>query len=79
MLVAVLGFGAMTIAAKPAEARVWVGLNFGAPMGWGYYAPGYWAPPPRPVYHPYYRPSRPANWRWRHWCRWHPYRCHYGW
>lgn len=72
VLVTVLSLGAMTtLAAKPADARVFVGVGFGAP-GWGYYHPGTW-------YRPYYRPYYPAyyrNWQWRQWCSWHPYRCY---
>ena len=70
VLVAVLGLGAMTtLAAKPADARVFVRVGIGAPVwGWGYYAPGYW-------YRPYY-PANYRNWQWRRWCSWHPYRCY---
>lgn len=71
VLVAVLGLGAMTtLAAKPADARVFFSVGVGAPVwGWGYY-PGYWYHPYRP-YYPAYR-----NWQWRRWCYWHPYRCY---
>lgn len=77
VFVAVLGLGAMTtLAAKPADARVFVSVGVGAPVwGWGYYHPGYWYRP----YYSYYRPYYPAyyrNWRWRRWCAWHPYRCY---
>lgn len=73
VLVTVLSLGAVsTFTAKPADARVFVGLNFGVPaFGWGYY-PGYWYRPyPAYWYRPYYRPA----WRWRRWCYFHPYRC----
>ncbi|MGH7039743.1 MAG: hypothetical protein ACREE1_16580 [Stellaceae bacterium] len=74
MVVAVLGLGAMTtLAAKPADARVFVRVGIGAPVwGWGYYHPGYWH---RPYYRPYY-PAYYRNWQWRHWCAFHPYRCY---
>jgi hypothetical protein len=69
VLVTVLGLGAATtFAAKPADARVFFGFNFGVPVwGWGYY-PGYW-------YRPY--PAYWWGWRWRRWCYWHPYRCYW--
>lgn len=79
VLVTVLSLGAMTtLGAKPADARVFVGIGIGVPAwGWGYY-PGYWH---RPYWRPYYRAYYPG-WRWRHpgwrWhrgCYWHPYRC----
>jgi hypothetical protein len=73
-LVTVLSLGAVTtLVAKPADARVFVSVGVGAPAwGWGYY-PGYW-------YRPYRRPYSGAyypGWRWRQWCYWHPYRCHW--
>jgi hypothetical protein len=72
VLVTVLSLGAVTtLAAKPADAGVYVGV--GVP-GWGYY-PGYWHRPYwRPYWHPYYRAYYPG-WRGRRWCYWHPYRC----
>jgi hypothetical protein len=73
VLVTVLSLGAMTtLTAKPADARVFVGVGFGVPAawGWGYYHPGYWYHPYRP-YYPAYR-----GWQWRRWCYWHPYRCY---
>ena len=76
VLVAVLCIGATTMFSKPADARVWVGVSFGAP-GWGYYAPAYYG-----TYYPYYRPYywHARHWWWhRHWCYWHPYRCGYYW
>jgi hypothetical protein len=52
-LVAALSIGAMAVPSAPAQARVFVSLGIGAPVGWGYYAPppyyGY------PYYRPYYR------------------------
>jgi hypothetical protein len=82
VLVAVLCLGTMTTFSKPAEARIWVGFNFGYP---GYYYAPYYA---YPAYYPYYGYYRPyARWHhyrhvryWRHrhhWCYWHPYRCRY--
>jgi hypothetical protein len=72
VLVTVLSLGAMTpLTAKPADARVFVGFNFGVPAwgwGWGYH-PAYW-------YRPYWRPYYWGGWRWRRWCYWHPYRCY---
>jgi hypothetical protein len=72
-LVAVAALFAVSAASTPAEARVWVGLNFGVPWG---YAPGYYPPPPYP-YPAYY--GYPAygypGWRHRRWCWHHPYRC----
>ena len=44
-LVTAVGLGALAAATQPAEARVWVGVNFGGPWG---YAPYYYRP-----YHPY--------------------------
>jgi hypothetical protein len=72
VLVTVLSLGAMTtLAAKPADARVYVGFGVSAPAwGWGYY-PGYWH---RPYWRPYYRAYYPG-WRQGRWCYWHPYRC----
>ena len=80
-LAAVVCVGAMTMSAKPAEARIWVGVNFGYP---GYYAPSYYYP----AYYPYYGYYRPywrhhrryvhyRRWHHRHWCHWHPYRCYW--
>ena len=79
---AVLCLGTALSVPKPAEARIWVGFNFGYP---GYYAPYY------PAYYPYYGHGygyyprrywhrhyyRAHYWgsRHRHWCYWHPYRC----
>lgn len=79
-LVAGLCFGAALTASTPADARIWVGFNFGVP-GWGY-APYY------PAYYPYYGYYYPHRywrhhyyrahyWRHRNWCYWHPYRCRY--
>ena len=81
-LAAVLGIGTITLSAQPAEARVWVGVNFGYP-GY-YYAPSYYYP----AYYPYYGYYRPhyrwrhhyrhaRYWRHRHWCYYHPYRCYW--
>ncbi|HEX3536725.1 MAG TPA: hypothetical protein VHU15_08160 [Stellaceae bacterium] len=78
VLVAVLCLGTMTTFSKPAEARIWVGVNFGYP-GY-YYAPSYYYP----AYYPYYGYYRPywrhhyrhaRYWHHRHWCRWH--RCYW--
>ena len=86
VLVAVLCLGTMTTFSKPAEARIWVGFNFGYPGS--YYAPSYYYP----AYYPYYgyrhygyrhhwryrHHYRHAHyWRHRHWCNWHPYRCYW--
>ncbi len=74
VLVTALSLGAMTtLGAKPADARVFVGLNFGAPA-WGYY-PGYWYRPYRPWYRSYWGWGY-GGWGHRRWCYWHPYRCH---
>lgn len=54
---------------QPAAARVWVEVG---PAPGYYYAPAYYP-------HPWHRPYWRAHWRHRHWCYWHPYRCHYGW
>jgi hypothetical protein len=81
---AVLCLGAVLGAPKPAEARIWVGVNFGYPAV-GYYAPYY------PAYYPYYgygyypryhwrrhyHRMHYSPWRHRNWCHWHPYRCRY--
>jgi hypothetical protein len=84
-VVAVLCLGAALAVPKPAEARIWVGFNFGVPVG-GYYAPYY------PAYYPaygygyyphyyrwrhHYHRAHYARWRHHHWCNWHPYRCRY--
>jgi hypothetical protein len=52
VLVTVLSIGALTVPSAPADARFFIGLRIGAPVGWGYYAP-----PPYYGYHgyPYYR------------------------
>jgi hypothetical protein len=77
---AVLCLGTALSVPKPAEARIWVGVNFGYP-GY-YYAPSYYYP----AYYPYYghrhywryrHHYRHAHyWRHHHWCNWHPYRCY---
>jgi hypothetical protein len=73
-LVMAVGLCVVSAASHPAEARVWVGVNFGVPWGWGY-APGYYYRP-YPAY--YYNPAPyHPDWRWRHWCWQHPYRCHW--
>src|SRR5438874_11686313 len=81
-VVAVLCLGAMMGFPKPAEARVWVGVNFGYP-GY-YYAPSYYYPAYYPSYgygyyprHRYWRHHyRRAHYRHhRNWCYRHPYRC----
>jgi hypothetical protein len=46
--VTVLSIGAVTAPSEPAQARVFVGVGIGAPVGWGYYAP-----PPYYGYHGY--------------------------
>lgn len=78
VLAAVLCLGAMTLSAKPADARIWVGFGFGypgyydAPYSYGYY-PAYYG-----YYRPYYRWHHYRHVRyWRHhnWCRWH--RCYW--
>ncbi len=58
-LVAGLACGAALLALSPAEARVFVGVGFGFPIGFpGYYYPPY---PPPPFYSPpaYYPPPGP--------------------
>src|SRR5438067_10839692 len=61
VLAAVLCLGTMTTFPKPAEARVWVGVNFGYP-GY-YYAPSYYYPAYYPSYgYGYY----PRHRYWRH-------------
>ncbi len=79
LVIAGIGAAAMTIPSGPAQARVFIGVGIGVPFV-GYYAPG----PYYGYYHPYpyywHRPWYPAaypGWRWHHWCRWHPYRCHW--
>ena len=86
VLVAVLCLGATMSFSAPAEARVWVGVNFGYP-GY-YYAPSYYYPAYYPSYgygyyprhrywrHHYYR-AHYRGWRHRQWCHWHPYRCYW--
>jgi hypothetical protein len=72
VLVTVISLGAATtLAAKPADARVFFSFGFGVPAwGWGYYPrPGYWYRPYYPAYYGY-------RWQWRRWCYWHPYRCY---
>ena len=58
-LIAVFSIGALTVPSAPANARVFVGVGIGAPVGWGYYAPppyyGYYGYPTYYGY-PYYRP-----------------------
>jgi hypothetical protein len=73
-----LSVGLMTVPSAPAKARVFVTFGFGAPVGWGYYAPrpyyGYYGYPYRPYYRAYYGypgiyigPHR----YWHHWRHWH--------
>jgi hypothetical protein len=86
VLVTVLSLAAVTtLAAKPADARVFVSVGVGVP-GWGYYYPGYWHRPywrpywHRPYWRPYWRPYYGAyypGWRRHRWCYWHAYRCHW--
>ena len=76
VLVAVLCLGTMTTFSKPAEARIWFGVDY---PGY-YYAPSYYYPAYYP-YYGYYRPYWRHHYRharyWRHhnWCRWH--RCYW--
>ena|SRR5690348_4365308 len=66
-LLAGLAFAAAISAARPAEARVFVGFGFGLPIGF----PGYFYPPypypyyPPPVYYPppAYYPPPPASYQ----------------
>ena len=86
VLVTVLCLGTMTTFSKPAEARIWVGVNFGYP-GY-YYAPSYYYPAYYPAYgygyyprhrywrHHYYRAHYRGS-RHRQRCHWHPYRCYW--
>jgi hypothetical protein len=55
VLVTALSIGVLMVPAAPANARVFVGFGFGAPVGWGYYAPrpyyGYYGYPYYPTYY----------------------------
>jgi hypothetical protein len=57
VLITALSIGVLTVPAAPANARVFVGFGFGAPLGWGYYAPrpyyGYYGYPYYPTYYGY--------------------------
>ena len=59
-IVAALGFATAVLAPTPAEARVFVGVGFGFPIGFPFYYPPYPYPPPAyyPPPPPYY--SAPA-------------------
>ena len=86
ILIAIFCIGTAMTLSKPAEARFWVGINFGYP---GYYyapAPSYYYPAYYPYYGYYHRRHwwrhhyrHVHYWRWghRHWCHWHPYRCYW--
>jgi hypothetical protein len=80
VLAAGLAFSAAT--PTPAEAGVAVGVSVGVPGYWGYYGPGpcytgYYYPAFRYYWHRPWYPAAYPGWRWRHWCRWHPYRCYW--
>lgn len=73
-LVAMLSIGTVTIPADPAQARVFVGVGIGAPVGWGYYAPppyyGYYGYPNRAYYgYPGFFAGRGfgPHYGWHHW------------
>jgi hypothetical protein len=56
VLVTALSIGVLTVPTAPANARVFIGFGFGAPVGWGYYAPpyyGYYGYPYYPTYYGY--------------------------
>ena len=55
VLVTVMSLGAITLAATPAQARVFVSVGVPLP-GWGYYAPAPYYPYAYPAY--WYYPGR---------------------
>jgi hypothetical protein len=49
IVIAVSSIVSVTLPSAPAKAQVFVGLGFGVPGVWGFYAP----PPPSPYYYAY--------------------------